>query len=131
MCNLNSITTSQAAIIALFRVNNRCVGNLALMPGVSPDYPAPATTPTPAPRWSRCAGACRPPTAHRPSARHQHPQHLIAALALVAQAREPLLGAGQQLRRVRAGDQPQEKDVVWFALNDDRPLFAFNTARKN
>jgi putative SOS response-associated peptidase YedK len=41
MCNLYSITTSQAAIIALFRVVNRYVGNLAPMPGVFPDYPAP------------------------------------------------------------------------------------------
>jgi hypothetical protein len=38
--NLYSITTNQAAIIALFRVVNRYVGNLALMPGVFPDYPA-------------------------------------------------------------------------------------------
>jgi hypothetical protein len=36
MCNLYSITTNQAAIIALFRVVNRYVGNLAPMPGVFP-----------------------------------------------------------------------------------------------
>src|SRR3954451_25410750 len=41
MCNLYSITTNQAAIIALFRLLNRYVGNLAPMPGVFPDYPAP------------------------------------------------------------------------------------------
>ena len=41
MCNLYSITTNQAAIIALFRVINRYVGNLAPMPGVFPDDPAP------------------------------------------------------------------------------------------
>ena len=41
MCNLYSITTNQAAIAALFRVINRYVGNLAPMPGVFPDYPAP------------------------------------------------------------------------------------------
>jgi hypothetical protein len=41
MCNLYSITTNQAAIIALFRVLNRYVGNLAPMPGVFPDYKAP------------------------------------------------------------------------------------------
>jgi hypothetical protein len=34
MCNLYSITTNQAAIIALFRVVNRYDGNLAPMPGV-------------------------------------------------------------------------------------------------
>jgi putative SOS response-associated peptidase YedK len=41
VCNLYSITTNQAAIIALFRVVNRYVGNLAPMPGVFPDYQAP------------------------------------------------------------------------------------------
>jgi putative SOS response-associated peptidase YedK len=41
MCNLYSITTNQAAIIALFRVMNHYVGNLPPMPGVFPDYPAP------------------------------------------------------------------------------------------
>jgi putative SOS response-associated peptidase YedK len=41
MCNLYSITSNQAAIIALFRVINSYVGNLAPMPGVFPDYPAP------------------------------------------------------------------------------------------
>jgi len=41
MCNLYSITTNQAAIIALFRVMNRYVGNLPPMPSVFPDYPAP------------------------------------------------------------------------------------------
>ena len=34
MCNLYSITTNQAAIINLFRVVNRYVGNLAPMPCV-------------------------------------------------------------------------------------------------
>jgi putative SOS response-associated peptidase YedK len=41
MCNLYSITTNQEAISGLFRVMNRYVGNLAPMPGVFPDYPAP------------------------------------------------------------------------------------------
>src|ERR1700757_3102962 len=41
MCNLYSITTNQAAIIALFRVINPYVGNRAPMPGVFPDYKAP------------------------------------------------------------------------------------------
>jgi hypothetical protein len=41
VCNLYSITTSQAAIAGLFRRMNRYVGNLPPMPGVFPDYPAP------------------------------------------------------------------------------------------
>jgi putative SOS response-associated peptidase YedK len=35
------ITTNQAAIIALFCIFNHYVGNLAPMPSVFPDYPAP------------------------------------------------------------------------------------------
>ncbi len=41
MCNLYSITANQAAILALFRVVNRYVGNLQPMAGDFPDYPAP------------------------------------------------------------------------------------------
>jgi hypothetical protein len=41
MCNLYSITTNQTAIIALFRVINRYIGNLAPMLGVFPDHPVP------------------------------------------------------------------------------------------
>jgi putative SOS response-associated peptidase YedK len=41
MCNLYSITTNQAALLALFRAINHNVGNLPPMPGVFPDYPAP------------------------------------------------------------------------------------------
>jgi putative SOS response-associated peptidase YedK len=49
MCNLYLITTNQEAIIRLFRVINRYVGNLAPMPGVFPDYPAPVVRN----RWGR------------------------------------------------------------------------------
>jgi putative SOS response-associated peptidase YedK len=41
VCNLYSITTNQAAIIALFRVINRYVGNLPPLPSVFLDYPVP------------------------------------------------------------------------------------------
>jgi hypothetical protein len=53
MCNLYSITTNQAAIIALFRVVNRYVGNLAPMPGgLSRLAGAPVVeTRTPEARW--------------------------------------------------------------------------------
>src|SRR5260370_20654301 len=50
MRNFYSITTNQAAMAALFRVMNRYVGNLPPMPGVFPDYPAPAVRNTGAER---------------------------------------------------------------------------------
>jgi putative SOS response-associated peptidase YedK len=54
MCNPHSITTNQAAIIALFRVINRYVGNLPPMPGVFP----------------RLSGASDPQHRHRARAGH-------------------------------------------------------------
>src|SRR5271166_1682869 len=98
MCNLYSITTNQAAIIELFRVVNRYVGNLASMPG----------------RFSRLSGPCNPQhrdwqrashdalghaatATHGWPARHQHPQHILAALARLAQAGEQMLGPSKQL----------------------------------
>jgi SOS response associated peptidase (SRAP) len=56
-----------------------------------------------------------------------HPQHLVAALARLDKTGEPMSGIVQQLRRIRARAEPgnKKKDVVWFALNDDRPLAAF------
>jgi putative SOS response-associated peptidase YedK len=44
-------------------------------------------------------------------------------LARLAEAGKPLPGTLQQLRRIRA--ETKKKDVVWFALNHDRPLTAF------
>jgi hypothetical protein len=43
MCNL----TNQSAIIALFCVVNRYVGNLPAMQGVFPDYSCPTVNPLP------------------------------------------------------------------------------------
>ena len=59
----NSITTNQAAIIALFRVINRYVGNLPPMPGGFPDYPAPVVrnTDTGTEMVTMCWGMPPPP----------------------------------------------------------------------
>jgi putative SOS response-associated peptidase YedK len=128
MCNLYSITTNQAAIIALFRVVNRYVGNLPPMPGVFPDYPAPIV---------RNAGTDReltmmrwgmppppkfggPPVTNIRNTSSPHwrgwlkPENrcLVPANSFSEYAPEPNPATGK-------------KDVVWFALNDDRPLFAF------
>ena len=92
MCNLYSITTNQAAIAALFRVVNRYVGNLAPMPGVFPDYPAPVVRNTETgTELSMDAVGHAAATAHRRAASHQHQEHFLAALARLAQARERCL----------------------------------------
>jgi putative SOS response-associated peptidase YedK len=96
MCNLYSITTNQAAIIALFRVMNHNVGNLPPMPGVFPDYPAPVVRNTGADRELVMMRWGMPPplrTGGPPC--HQYPQHHLAALARLVKAREPLSGPGQ------------------------------------
>jgi putative SOS response-associated peptidase YedK len=110
MCNLYSITTNQAAIIALFRVVNRYVGNLPPMSGVFPDYPAAVIRNTDAGtemvtmRWGM------PLAARGRPAGHQHPQHLVAALAHMAQAGAPLPRPGQQLRRICARAEPGDQE---------------------
>ena len=47
---------------------------------------------------------------HWRSAGHQHPQHVIAALARLVKARVPLSGAVQQLCRVRPGAEPRDEE---------------------
>jgi putative SOS response-associated peptidase YedK len=103
MCNLYSITTNQEAMRSVFRKINRYVGNLAPMPGVFPDYPAPVIRNTDEGdgrdlvmmRWGM------PPHRAR-AAGHQHQKHLFPALARLAEAGKPLPGAVQQFRRIRA-----------------------------
>jgi len=65
--------------------------------------------------------------ANRRPAGHQHPQHLVAALARLAEAGAARPRAAEQFCRIRPGADPatKKKDVVWFALNEDRPLCAF------
>ena len=128
MCNLYSITTNQAAIIALFRVINHRVGNLPPMPGVFPDYPAPVVRddgggremvtmrwgmpPPPRAGGYPVTNIRNTSSAHwrgwlKPQSRCLVPANSFAEYALES---NPVTG---------------KKDVVWFALNEDRPLFAF------
>jgi putative SOS response-associated peptidase YedK len=126
--NLYSITTNQAAIIALFRAMNQYVGNLPPMPGVFPDYPAPIVRNAGAERemvtmrWGmppppRTAG---PPVTNIRNTSSPHwrgwlkPEDrcLVPANSFAEYAPEP-------------DPETKKKDVVWFALSDDRPPFAF------
>jgi putative SOS response-associated peptidase YedK len=129
MCNnLYSITTNQAAIAALFRELNQSVGNLPPMPGVFPDYPAPVVRNSGAERemvmmrWGmppppRTGG---PPVTYIRNTSSPHwrgwlkPENrcLVPANSFAEYAPEP-------------NPETKKKDVVWFAPNDDRPLFAF------
>src|SRR3984893_6489799 len=128
MCNLYSITTSQDAIRRLFGVASDSAGNLPPMPGVFPDYPAPVVRDAGAERdmvmmrWgmpppSNVGG---PPVTNIRNTTSPHwrgwlrPESrcLVPANSFAEYAPEPNPATGK-------------KDVVWFALNDDRPLCAF------
>ena len=87
MCNLYSITTNQAAIIALFRVMNRYVGNLPPMPGVFPDYPgADHAQRGQRTRVGHDALGNAAPTTRRRLPHHQYPQYHFTALGRLAEA---------------------------------------------
>lgn len=129
MCNLYSITTNQAAISSLFRVVNRYVGNLPAMPSVFPDNPAPVVRvgengerEIAMMRW----GMPSPPSIKGPpvtNIRNTTSPHwrrwlkpesrcLVPANSFSEYAPEPNPATGK-------------KDIIWFALADDRPLFVF------
>jgi putative SOS response-associated peptidase YedK len=125
MCNFHSITTNQEAIRALFRVMNRYVGNLPPMPGVFPDYLAPVV---------RNSGAERELTMMRwgmpPPPRTGGPPVTNIRNTSSPHWRGWLRSENRCLSRptVSPSTRPsrtKKKDVVWFALGDDRPLFAF------
>jgi putative SOS response-associated peptidase YedK len=66
-------------------------------------------------------------TAHRRAAGHQHPQHVVAALAGWLKPENRCWVPANSFAEYAPEPNPKtkKKDVVWFALNDDRPLFAF------
>jgi putative SOS response-associated peptidase YedK len=128
MCNLYSITRNQDAIRRLFGIVNDTTGNLPPLPAVFPDNAAPVVRtvngereltmmrwgmPSPpqfggppvtnirntkSPHWRRWLG---------PSSRCLVP---VTSFSEYAPEKNPATG---------------KKDIVWFALDDSRPLFAF------
>jgi hypothetical protein len=110
MCNLYSITTNQAAIIALFRVVNRYVGNLAPMPGVFPEYPAPVIRNTDTGTELAMMRWAMPPPPRTGGPPVTNILNVIAALAGLAEAGEPMPSSFQQLRGIRAGAEPGNEE---------------------
>jgi putative SOS response-associated peptidase YedK len=93
-----------------FRVINRYVGNLPPMPGVFPDYPAPVVRNAGDSRGLTVMRWGMPPPPRTGGPPVTYPQHVVAALARMAQAGEPMLGPGQQLCRIRAGAEPGDQE---------------------
>jgi putative SOS response-associated peptidase YedK len=128
MYNLFSITINQAAIIALFRVVNRYVGNLPLMPGVFPDYPAPVVRNPGAERELTMMRWGMPPPpkfggAPVTNIRNTSSPHWRGWLKPESRCLVPFNSFAEYAPE--PNPDTKKKDVVWFALNDDRPLAAF------
>src|SRR4029079_18148820 len=127
MCNLYSITTNQEAIIRLFRVLNISVVSLAPRLGVFPYYPAPVIRNTDAGtemtlmRW----GMPPPPRTAGPpvtNIRNTSSPHWRMWLKPVNRCLVPFNSFAEYAPE--PNPETKKKDVVWFALNDERPLFA-------
>jgi putative SOS response-associated peptidase YedK len=139
MCNLYSVTTNQEAIIRLFRVMNRYIGNLPPMPAVFPDWEAPVvrnlegTRELTTMRW----GMPNPPQypGITTNIRNTNSPHWRRWLAPGSRCLVPAnsfseyndLANPKSLKNDDGSPHPMagKKDVVWFALSPDRPLFAF------
>jgi putative SOS response-associated peptidase YedK len=88
-------------------VINRYVGNLPSMRGVFPDYPALVIRNTAGGREMAMMRWGMPPPARTGG---PPVTYVFAALARVAEAREPFPRPREQLCRVRAGAQPCDKE---------------------
>jgi putative SOS response-associated peptidase YedK len=120
MCNLYSLTKGQAAIRDWFRARHDRAGNLPLLPGIFPDQMAPIVRAADGERelvlarWGmpgppQYGGA--PVTLDSPHWRGwlgRHNRCLVPATSFCEYA-----------------DTKPRKTPIWFALDEDRPLFAF------
>ena len=65
--------------------------------------------------------------ANRWAGGHEHPQHVFTALAHLVETGESLPPPANSFAEYAPEVNPatKKKDVVWFALDENRPLFAF------
>lgn len=124
VCNLYAVVTNQEAIRRLFRVDNDHTGNLPPLPGIFPDYEAPVV---------RKIGPEREMLKMRwgipgPKQFGEHPvtnvrniksSHWRPWLKPEYRCLVPVTSFSEY------ADTKPRKTPVWFALSDDRPLFAF------
>ena len=118
MCNLYSITTNQSAIAVLFRGKNRYVGNLAPMPGLFPDYPAPVVRNTDAERGLVLMRWGMPPPPHTggppvTNIRNTSSPHWRGWLKPGSRCLVPFNSFAEYAPE--PNPETKKKDVVWFA----------------
>jgi putative SOS response-associated peptidase YedK len=128
MCNLFSITTNQHAIRRLFGVTVVSAGNLPPVPGVFPDYEASVVRHHQNQRelikmrW----GMPPPPKfggAPVTDIRNLSSPHWRSWLRPENRCLVPVSSFSEYAPE--PNPVTKKKDVVWFALNESRPLFAF------
>jgi putative SOS response-associated peptidase YedK len=117
------------AIAALFRGINRYVGNLPPMPGAFPDYPAPVVRNDGGEREMVMMRWGIPPPPLKlggppvTNIRNTSLPHWRAWLKPENRCLVPFNSFAEYAPE--PNPETKKKDVVWFALNDDRPLAAF------
>ena len=124
MCNLYSITRGQEAMRRLFEIERDLTGNLPPMPGVYPDMPAPIVRVADGMRELALArwGMPGPPQfggAPITNIRNTSSPHWRRWLGPANRCLVPVNSFCEW-----AQTKPK-KTPTWFALEDDRPLFAF------
>jgi hypothetical protein len=126
-CAIYRIITNQEAIRAPFRVMNRYVGNLAPMPVLFPDYPAPVVRNACAERElvTMRRGMPPPPRTGGPpvtSIRNTSSPHWRGWLKPESRCLVPFNSFAEYAPE--PNPETKKKDVVWFAIHDDRPRTA-------
>ncbi len=125
MCNLYSITKSQAAIIAASRAMRDVTGNLPPLPGIFPDYPAPIVCNAPdgvreltMARWGM---PCPPQFGGAPvtNIRNTKSPHWRRWMGPANRCLVPWTSFCEY------ADTKPKKTPTWFAFSDDRPLAFF------
>ena len=122
MCNLYSVTKGQAAIRDLFAVKHDRAGDLPLLPAVFPDQMAPIVRVGADGERELVMARWGMPGPVRRSAGHERQEFEERVLEPMARKEKPMHRAGNVVLRIRA---PIPQTPVWFALAEDRPLFAF------
>jgi putative SOS response-associated peptidase YedK len=138
MCNLYSITTSQAAIIAFTRAMRDTAGNLPPLPGIFPDYKAPVVRNAPSGvrelamlRWGMPSSKLQAkghtfdfnnllrmePDSGVTNIRNTKSKHWTRWLGVENRCVVPF-NSFSEFNKTEGGD-------VWFALDESRPLAVF------
>lgn len=142
MCNLYAMTRNQDAIRRLFKVGKDYTGNLPAFPAIFPDKEAPVVRNGPQGdremmlmRWGFPPAPFSKNPAPVTNARYLEKKYWSGWLAPAHRCLVPVTSFSEyddvanptSLKNEDGSKHPMagKKNVVWFALSEDRPLFAF------